>query len=103
MAFISGNTSNKWVEQFFNGLTPEELSAGTLPNPAIIPQKLNIDITVQFYNEHQMEENGGLRTSQFVGRCLEDYPAMRKQVLLMKWILAVWDLNKTYNGKPSIN
>jgi DNA polymerase sigma len=60
--------------------------------------KFNIDITVHYYNSLGVEENGGFRTTNFVIKCLQDYPAMRKQVMLLKWILAAWDLNKTFTG-----
>lgn len=39
-----------------------------------------------------------MRTSTFISDCLKAYPAMRNQVLLFKWIMSVWGLNKTFTG-----
>lgn len=105
VSFTEVKTGVKWAEQFKEELSAEEVASMTLLNEYLADDAsniINVDITVPFLNHIGLEENGGIRTSVFIQKCLQEYPAMRKQVLLLKWILAAWDLNKTFTGKKKL-
>lgn len=105
MAFNDLQGGKKWADEFKASYSPEEITSLSLPTEAISAnphQKLAIDITVEYLNPLGLPENGGLRTSTFINECLATYPAMRSQVLLLKWILATWGMNKTFTGNVSL-
>lgn len=91
-------------DHFKEKFSDEEMASLVLPAEYLQMAGLHtikVDITVFYYNQ-TIPENGGIRTSNFISECLKEYPAMRKLVLLLKWIIAAWDMNKIYTGKQRL-
>lgn len=101
MSFDSFKLDDVWVNSFKESFSDKEVEALALPSQIVYPgdhNKVLVDITVEYLNPFGLPENGGMRTSTFIKDCLKAYPAMRSQVLLFKWIMSIWGLNKTFTG-----
>lgn len=101
VAFNDFQEGGDWASEFKKSICQSLSENLSIKKAEEIPaemRKIMIDITVEYINPLGFPENGGLRTSNFVNECLNYYPALRPQVLLFKWTMSIWGLNKTYTG-----
>ena len=102
IAFEMFNNECNLTESMKSELLHEKSSyLNLLSNDTLQPYDHNIsaDITIDFLNENGLPENAGLRTSSFVLECIKNYMNFRELVLVVKWMLAGWGLNKSYTGR----